>query len=1096
MNSALAHNADADVDMTFSMAETFANGLSLIAAKLERTATILKQLAPESSIIDGFMNGKNRTKLVKGKTNSFNPQTDTITLNSADINSVKSRAEFIQVVEHEIVHAYTAAMIQQHYNKGPKSNDVAYIEKALNQLDNKTFKGSKEVLKRIAYIKSFTNPEERMAEFMAVMIAEPKVALAIYNGFSRGDKLRAVINNVVKRIRTIISRATEQDVLSNEVDAEQLYSSLNAVFEDGKTLRETKYDTTKELQSGFNRELNYGPEDVNRVPDNVLGQTSYTIDKINQSVAEHVIKRAEEQGSSLVSNLDKLLKVNMPAYRRMLRRANKFYDDSPALQQVMHKITNGNINQLKKNEILSLFQKISGDKDTITSKELVRFKDAMKDVSEVDVKAFEDFSRKASLTDYFAFYPNGIADIDAEIDNLEKGNWFSNKQLSQINQIVDFNVNDVFNKTTPYNLHEAGMGKGAIAEQARKLLLLKSIKAIGVNRFRDLIKNDELMNVTRDNLMANANILAQNSMIHSAKLRDNGLVDEYKEPVVFKAISEAELKYYDDNKDWVVLRKPTAQGPGVVYQTVIDSTFQTGVFTSIQMNSGDIDTSGRFRGQQGVASVDNEFKIILTEAEKRKAGLITNPAQSIVRTMTNNMAIQDSNVIREKLLQKDTYYQLNTRNEEELVKKIKAGNQENPWFLNDVDDRDFETLHPAIKARYMRIPTAVSNVDGFDQRVKYVRKDIGYWLVGASEKSIANNRTVQKSIRVVKDLIAGTKIGMVILNPIKIAKDNVFNFVYLVTLGVDPVEVSKRYGAVASEFNEYQELKDRIQSLRVRAYAEPEGKYDAQLDKLVAKLEAHPMNGVVERGFVNSLGSEIVMQEDSPGSGFKSDIDKALKTILQDNKGKNNALGRLIMKVANTPGLSMEGLLEVWSKPFKSFNSTKNVEGELMRMSERVADIKTNEDVVAYMHQYLNSPDSEFVKLGTHMTDLTDVLAKETYYRHLVETQNMDPKKAEMEVITSFPDYKEGLPTSVQKLDSVGILMFPQYWMRMIQAMYRLAENRPASFGSEMLLAQLMNTQSQLWSQTIFDKAFSNWGLVHNPTNHIGMGSIVPTNVF
>lgn len=207
-------------------------------------------------------------------------------------------------------------------------------------------------------------------------------------------------------------------------------------------------------------------------------------------------------------------------------------------------------------------------------------------------------------------------------------------------------------------------------------------------------------------------------------------------------------------------------------------------------------------------------------------------------------------------------------------------------------------------------------------------------------------------------------------------------------------------------------------------------------------------------------------------------------------------MAEIVLRVAKSDGFQMEGFLETFSGMFGVRGETKNVESELKRMGKRFEELKSDDDIVGYIHQFINSPDSEFVKLGTHMTDLTDILAKETYYRHLVETKGMSESEAEKAVITAFPDYKEGLPTMVQKLDSVGIVMYPQYWLRMIQAMYRLAEKRPASFGSEMLIAQLMGTESQLWSQTIIEKAMSNWGLIHNPTNHIGWGSIAPTNVW
>ena len=47
--------------------------------------------------------------------------------------------------------------------------------------------------------------------------------------------------------------------------------------------------------------------------------------------------------------------------------------------------------------------------------------------------------------------------------------------------------------------------------------------------------------------------------------------------------------------------------------------------------------------------------------------------------------------------------------------------------------------------------------------------------------------------RIVKDLIAGSKIGMVVLNPVKIANDNLSNVAYLGVVGVDPVFIAKQY---------------------------------------------------------------------------------------------------------------------------------------------------------------------------------------------------------------------------------------------------------------------------------------------------------------
>ena len=1049
----------------------------------------LESLRGKSSIIDGFLSGNNVSKILSGNASSFDPTTDEIKLDGK-----LSDAKFIEEAEHEIVHAYTVATIEEHLESiGGVSNEMSYIEKSADRLSNLNLEDlsdlSDEAAGRIYYIIGQSTKKARMAEFIAVMVAEPKVASEIYKKLDSSGKTESVVKRVIDRIIKVLTSPSEIDVLDNNVDAQLLESSLNHVFLTGKSMRETNFDTFKILQQEFSSSLNYGGK---REVTGPVSQVTSWIDAINESVSRQVVSRALRKGDTITGNIHRLLKTNSPAYYRVVRRAGKFYDDTPALQQVMHKITNGNVDKLKKNEVLSLFTKISADKESITSNELQRFKEAMKSVSDVDKKAFHEFSTQMSMADLFTYFPNGVKDVDAQISQIERDH-FNSREVALIDRLVDFYVNDVITDKTPYNLEQAGYkGKQGKSELARQLVVLKSVKAIGPNRLRDLMKNTELMDVTRDNVMANEAILARNPNILTDQMRSNGIVEEYEQPVVFKAIDESQLKFYDEKNDWVVLREPSKYKTGIVYRKVIDSNFQSGVFTSLQMNASDIPVSKKHAGKTGVMKVGNQHKVVLTKAEKRKVGLIENPAQSIVRTMTTNLAIQDSNVIRQKLLEGESYYDINKDGVDKLVKIINS-EENNPWFLNDINDRNYAKLPAKVRANYIRVPTKLSNVDNFDQRIKYVRKDISYWLVGNAEGSISNNKAVQVGLRVVKNLMSTTKIGMVILNPVKIAGDNLFNAVYLTTLGIDAGEMARSYNTIAKEFHEYKELHDRVIKLKVKAYADGKD-YEKESAALVKRMEANPIHNVVKRGFSNSLASDIVLQSDNPNAGLKGDMDKLLTKIFKDSKGKNNKLAETILKVAKSDGISIEGFLEAVSGPFKVKGATKNIESELLRMSKRMEEIKSEDDIVGYMHQFLNSPDSEFVKLGTHMTDLTDILAKETYFRHLTKVKGMSEAQAEEAVITAFPDYKEGLPTAVQKLDSVGILMFPQYWMRMIQAMLRLGEKRPASFGSEMLIAQMMGTESQLWSQTIIEKSMSNWGLVHNPANHIGVGSVVPTN--
>lgn len=1035
----------------------------------EKAVKVLKSLAAKSDLVKGFLESKNSSNIEFGENSKFDPSKDTITISDSDIDKV----------EHEIVHSYTTASIKRWYlGDNPNNQDFKTIEKAVDKLA--AIKDlSDEASSRVNYILSKQDPASRMAEFISVMYAEPKIASEIYNKIESStplNKIVEVVRRVVKRIRTAISTGD----LSEGLDVAELYNAINNVVDHGKLQRELNIELVKQLQKEFDKPLYYnGP----------MKALTKATDSINYAVSRPILASVEFADGKLKSADTLLSKYS--AYRTVRNYAAGIYDDSETLQSIMHKITNGNINQLKKNEILSLHHKIEGDKNEITSQQLQRFKEAQRNLSEAQKEAFYDFTQKMSIADYFE-YGEGYGNLDTAIETLKSK--LGEDRIKKLDGVVEFNTNKDYvpGKDTIYNIEAAGFGKSDLAKIARRYVVLRSIQELGEDRFNNLISNEALMAVVRDNVLANAQILATNPVIKTDQLRDNNLVDQFKNNPVFKVVTLKNLKDYDQKgSGWKVLRRPTANTVGVIYQTPIDGTFQSGVFTGISNNSGDINVDSSLSKYSDVVPVGDSHKVILSQSEKEAAGLIKDPSQSIVRSMAHNLAIQDSEIIRSKLLEETTYFELTKSNENSLINKIKDKTQETPWLLKSDEDLNYEDLPKEIKAKYMRVPVKLSNVDGFDERVQLVRKDISYWLVGASEGSIVNDPKLQMALRITKDLISGTKIGMVVLNPVKIFKDNVFNAMYLSVLGVDPVTMAKNYKAIMTEFNEYQDMKHRMNKLRIMSYSDPE-RVKPKMDALAKQMREHPSNGLVERGFINSLGSEIILNDDDPGAGFKSDIDKVLKKLLQDKDGNNNAVGKHIMKMANT-SVGVETTLQRIADIFSHARSTKEVESEISRMAKNIEMIKKEEDVVAYMHQFINSPNSEFVKFGSHMTDLTDVLAKETYFRSL-KSRRMSEDKATTEVIAAFPDYKEGLPTKVHQLDQVGILMFPQYWMRMIQAMLRLAGHRPVSFGTEVAVSNMLDSNSQLWEQTLIYKANSRWGLLHNPADHIGYGSIIPTH--
>jgi hypothetical protein len=148
---------------------------------------------------------------------------------------------------------------------------------------------------------------------------------------------------------------------------------------------------------------------------------------------------------------------------------------------------------------------------------------------------------------------------------------------------------------------------------------------------------------------------------------------------------------------------------------------------------------------------------------------------------------------------------------------------------------------------------------------------------------------------------------------------------------------------------------------------------------------------------------------------------------------------------------------------------------------------------VNYVAQFTTSPSSEAVRFGSAMTDLTDVLAKETLYRHLVENKGMDPLDARIEVLDSFPDYKENMPLAVKQLSDMGIIMFPSFWLRIQKIIYRMARDKPVSLATELMIQEMVGSDiNTIFEANIINKSESFGGLLHTPFEAAGVNSVVP----
>jgi len=1109
-----SHSADSDVEATYALMVEIANkpksSKTSSSTVTDNAIETLKGFAGESELVAKFLeNIDAQSSITAGDKFKFDHANDVITYsdtdpdtgNKLDLTNDKDRKKFLSLLEHEILHSYSLGVFND--KAQAKTLEVKYLKKVLahirKNVNSKKVSLSDEARSRVDHIlNSSTNEAVQLAELLSVLSGEPEVAEELYSSKlfkDNGNRLKDVVLALVKRVRGYMLGLTSDDLKkSSGIDPALTMSAINHVVATGQSARQANATTFRKVQEIIaHPELDFN---VGKEAGILLGRgvIDETLDLANASVARYLNDPAVRGGRRLTKWVHDQIKRRFSVYEAATDKIYNYYQGSEALKSLAHKITNSGVNNEIKNAVLSMFAKARSDKLELISTELQKFNLITSKMSKDEMAAYYDFTMKMPLQNYFK-YAEDVSDIEAEIAAIEldmRTNSNLGKVISQIDSIVDMNVHGIVGPHTVYNVDMLPISGNENVNQAKKLLVLKSIKDLGIDRFNDFLKNRELLTLVKSNLLANDLVI--NDLNGKGILRDNLIKNEYKEdpkPVLVT------VENYDRMQDlgFKTALKPTENAIGIMYSAGVDSTYQEGTFTEIRTQNTDLRVEEKYKDMPNVVKVGDEYRYVMDDETRKAMGEISDPSQSIVRTTAHSLAIKDTEMIRDKLLEASTYWDMADRKSEDLVAMINSKTEDHPWFLGAEEGKVLEDYPAEVKQAYKRVPIKLSDSKGFDEKIQYVRKDIAYWLIGSNEPSIASRREFQWAVRVVKNVVSASKIGMVVLNPAKIAGDNFSNVSYLAAMGVSPLYVAKHYSLIAREYDDYHKKKNEMMRIKLESYSDP-AKYGALYEKLKKELKEMPTNGVVERGFISSLGSDLVMQTNDPSSGLNSDMEAVLQKIMSTPEGKNSAFGKFIMKAANWD-IGLDRWLEAFTDLFDSFNITAPLSTELKSFNKRVENIKSEDDAVTYAMQYLNSPNSQAVKLGTHMTDLTDILSKETYYRYLVNEKGMNEKKAELEVVDAFPDYKEGMPTKVKQLSDIGILMFPSFWLRIQKTIYRMAKDRPVSFGTEMAIEHWANIDAEtIWDQNILQKASSSYGLIHNPWNLVGWGTLFPTNIF
>ena len=871
------------------------------------------------------------------------------------------------------------------------------------------------------------------------------------------------------------------------------------------TIDEVYNQLADEIPEGFDPSKNYTTRDITR-PEIVFGRS---VNMLNQVTRNLLIQNAERIGTGALSSLDKfLIRADFPMYREARARILSLYEDSaisPALQELAHyvKATSFKGKELKQ-KVLSLSHNIKEERNAREHKYLSEIQRLTKQFDEEGKEKLYDLVTRVPIHNYFR-QDDKFTDkksIDAEVSRLQK------KLTDTHNDIVEDTVamliDDKVRKNSIYNLSERFSYESKLYDDVETLIALRTMQETNtISDIENLRKHEpELYTIMKDNSLTLYSLsMKLHDMSPKGASSTHTLVKEpFKHKQIFKAITVEDRKLYDSGElmGWKIIKEPTDKTPGVVTKKIIDDTFTEGASIINDLPDHDVHVPKHIAEaydltDSNILKAGNKYKMILTREEKKAAGLVEDMGTALVKSTANIMSVDDAAYIRNKLLEPSVRSVITNNSDEEIndvVLRIKDDIVDHPWFLKLEDGVKFDQLPQEIKAKYKPIQQNLSSVGNFKDEVTHVRKDIRHWLVGGHSPSLFKNPKLQRISQITKELVAGAKIGMGMLNPKKLAMDSVSNNLQLSMLGVPASKIAGYSEDILKSIDSFNKIKNAMFEAKVKYSADPTTENETRYKKLQDRLKRNDLYTAYSNGFMSSLSSDILNSNVDTTEGLQADIHKVLKYMLTDREGNKNILHEVI---GNASRFGMDGtqILTGIGKIASNFNEGREIERYLDGVAKNIQEIKRDDDMVNYLGQFTVSPNAETVKAGTWLNDVMDMMMRETYRRHLIDV-GVSPEKAIEKAIAMSPDYKEDMPIGVKVLSDYFVIPFPSFMLRMLQPTLYVARNKPINAFIE---SELIGLDDTFFGAHPFKRVFENQ-FISSPASVIGVNSVAPTNLF
>jgi hypothetical protein len=529
------------------------------------------------------------------------------------------------------------------------------------------------------------------------------------------------------------------------------------------------------------------------------------------------------------------------------------------------------------------------------------------------------------------------------------------------------------------------------------------------------------------------------------------------------------------------------------------------------------------------------YRVIMRPEEFKRAGGSSNVAERLMRTYTHNKELIETHSVRKLMVEEMTY-----KGSDGVMKNLDAALKANkrakmkdrtpikPFIKTKLQwkhDKDnphiesVEKMYPEVFRKYKKVSN-LSNYGDFDKEIQYVRRDMADVLVGHRQSLISSDEypNFQKWERYYKQVVQMMKLKWVVANPPKLAADLASNFGILMTMNVSIPEVWDYSKEAVKLSDEMSKLEGELVKAKFDlGLAEAGGnknlikKAKGRAEKAEKAVKDHDYYDAIEQGFVQSMGTSMMMKEFDTISGLQSTIDRLAKKLVEGSDGNKTEVHRAIVawmefgfgandildylsEMEKLKGTAFADELIDVSERLKSRKARiKWTEKKLNRelTPEEIKELEDNADTVRYISEFIAAPSSEIVRQGSRAMQIGDAMGRWTLFQHELNKMKAEYKKTNGREVSgeelvkmknvagqiareTFVDYRLNLPSEIKFLSDYGFLLFPSFWMRTQKVIYNLVTHHPLNAGAGLLIADMLgNSSANIISANMISKAWN-----------------------